>query len=271
MKERKECKIIQDLLPGYVENLLSDETNEYIAKHLEQCEGCKNIYEGMREEINTKEEKMEQKKVNYLKKFKNKMRLLKTILLIILIIIVIIIGRRLVIISSLSNKAKNMNENNYHVGVEGIFAEEYKISDCYYKDGNYIIKTTVYSEEKGTTKMVFYKNGTEQILLTESDEGKIINNNAFMTSTCLLPRYDGIDTFLMTLIYGVEDVKLGDKVCYVLKNKELEQYIDKETGLLVKQINRKNNNVTDYQYEFGEVSELESKLPDIAEYERAEN
>lgn len=271
MKDRKECKIILDLLPMYVEDLLSDETNEYIAKHLEQCEECKNIYEGMREEIDTKDEKIEQKKVNYLKKFKNKMRLLKTILLVIIIIIAIIIGRRLLIISSLSNKAKNMNEDNYRVRVEGIFAEEYKISDCYYKDGNYIIKTTAYSEEKGTTKMVFYKNGTEQILLTESDEGKIINNNAFMTSTSLLPRYDGIDTFLMALVYGVEKVDLGDKECYVLKNKDFEQYIDKETGLLIKQIDRKNNTVTDYQYEFGKVSELENELPDITNYQKVDN
>lgn len=47
--------------------------------------------------------------------------------------------------------------------------------------------------------------------------------------------------------------------------------LDEKTGLLIKQIDRKNNTVTDYQYEFGKVSELEDKLPDITDYKRAEN
>lgn len=271
MKERKECKIIQDLLPSYVENLLSDETKEYVTKHLEECDVCKKIYEGMNEKINTKDEKVEQQEINYLRKFNNRMSILKTILLVIVIIISIVIGRRLLIVTSLSNKAESMNLDNYYARVEGIFAGEYKISECYYKEGNYITKTTAYSDESGAIKMLFYKSGTEQILLTDSDEGKSINQNAVLTEITPLPRYEGIDAFLMALVYGVEKVDLGDKECYVLKNKDLEQYIDKETGLLVKMIDRKNNTVTDYQYEFVEVSELESKLPDITDYERVEN
>lgn len=47
--------------------------------------------------------------------------------------------------------------------------------------------------------------------------------------------------------------------------------LDEKTGPLIKQIDRKNNTVTDYQYEFGKVSELEDKLPDITDYKRAEN
>ncbi len=30
MGEKKDCKIVQDLLPNYIENLTCDETNEYI-------------------------------------------------------------------------------------------------------------------------------------------------------------------------------------------------------------------------------------------------
>ena len=36
MKDKNECKIIQDLLPNYIENLTSEETNSYIKEHLEQ-------------------------------------------------------------------------------------------------------------------------------------------------------------------------------------------------------------------------------------------
>lgn len=271
MKERKKCKIIQDLLPIYVENLLSHETKEYVTEHLEECDTCKNIYECINDNINIKDGKMEQQEVNYLKKFKNKMGILKTILLIIIIVIAIIMGRRILIVTSLSNKAKSINLDNYYAKVEGIFAGEYKISECYYKNGDYIIKTTTYSNESGAIKMLFYKNSAEQILLTESDEGKSKNQNAVLTEITPLPRYEGIDTLLMALVYGVEKVNLGDRESYVLKNKELEQYIDKETGFLVKQINRKNNTVTNYQYEFGKVTELESTLTDITDFEDIEN
>ena len=48
MKERKECKIIQDLLPNYVEKLTNEETNTYIAEHLSQCEDCKKISDSMK-------------------------------------------------------------------------------------------------------------------------------------------------------------------------------------------------------------------------------
>ena len=43
MKKKRECKIIQDLLPNYVENLTNEETNKFIDEHLTDCEDCNNI------------------------------------------------------------------------------------------------------------------------------------------------------------------------------------------------------------------------------------
>ena len=37
MKERKDCKVVQDLLPNYMENLTSKETNQYVETHLQEC------------------------------------------------------------------------------------------------------------------------------------------------------------------------------------------------------------------------------------------
>lgn len=34
MKEKNKCKIIQDLLPSYMDNLTEKETNQYIEEHL---------------------------------------------------------------------------------------------------------------------------------------------------------------------------------------------------------------------------------------------
>ena len=41
MKENKECKIVQDLLPNYIEKLTNEETNKFIEEHLKNCEDCK--------------------------------------------------------------------------------------------------------------------------------------------------------------------------------------------------------------------------------------
>ena len=42
--KKYECNIVQDLLPNYIEKLTSENTNEYITKHLSECEQCSNIY-----------------------------------------------------------------------------------------------------------------------------------------------------------------------------------------------------------------------------------
>lgn len=44
----KECCLIQDSMPLYIDGICSDETKEYIAEHLQSCEECKKVYEDMR-------------------------------------------------------------------------------------------------------------------------------------------------------------------------------------------------------------------------------
>lgn len=274
MNERTKCKVIQNLLPSYIDNLLSDETKEYVENHLEECQECKNILESMKESMKINHEKSEKANVNYLKKFKNKMSILKSILLVIIIIFLFIIGRRIVIVTKLSDNAKNIRANtgnNYYAKVEGIFAGAYSISECYYKDGNYMIKKTSYSKDEGEEKIIFYKNGTECLLLTDSKYGKFMNEDVILTEISVLPSYEANEALNMALAYGVEAVTLGEKECYVLKDKGSEQYIDKDTGLLVKQINRQNDTITDYEYEFGIVKDEDLQLPDISEYTSVNN
>ena len=46
---KKDCKIIQDLLPNYVEVLTNDETNHFIEGHLKECKNCNETYLNMKE------------------------------------------------------------------------------------------------------------------------------------------------------------------------------------------------------------------------------
>lgn len=45
---KKECSIIRDILPLYTENMVSDETREFIEEHLSVCNECKMKMEKMR-------------------------------------------------------------------------------------------------------------------------------------------------------------------------------------------------------------------------------
>ena len=51
MKEKRDCKIVQDLLPNYIENLTNEETNRFIEEHLKECPECQKVLENMQKEI----------------------------------------------------------------------------------------------------------------------------------------------------------------------------------------------------------------------------
>ena len=51
MKEKKDCKIFQDLLPNYIEDLTNEETNYFIDEHINECPECQKILENMQKEI----------------------------------------------------------------------------------------------------------------------------------------------------------------------------------------------------------------------------
>lgn len=48
---KMKCDIINDLLPLYVDGVLSQDSKELIEEHLEECENCRKIFENMKEKI----------------------------------------------------------------------------------------------------------------------------------------------------------------------------------------------------------------------------
>lgn len=83
---RKECEIIKDLLPNYIDKLTSRETNEFIEEHIKTCENCKKIYNTMKAEFYYTQEKEETESINFFKKHKKKLNILRTLVVILLVI-----------------------------------------------------------------------------------------------------------------------------------------------------------------------------------------
>ncbi|KOS68181.1 hypothetical protein AEA09_06190 [Lysinibacillus contaminans] len=85
--------VFRDLVPSYIENLTSEETNQQIEKHMEQCEDCRQYVKDMQEDLlveRTHEQKKEEKNIDFLKKVRSKNR--KKILIIVGSLLSIFIG-----------------------------------------------------------------------------------------------------------------------------------------------------------------------------------
>lgn len=63
---RNECKIVEDLLPVYLDDLCQEETAEFVAGHISGCESCSEKYRAMKKPI--PEEKVDKKKISAQKK-----------------------------------------------------------------------------------------------------------------------------------------------------------------------------------------------------------
>ena len=53
---KNECSIIRDILPLYVENMVSEDTSEFVKEHLESCPTCRAELEKLREPVEVQTE-----------------------------------------------------------------------------------------------------------------------------------------------------------------------------------------------------------------------
>lgn len=77
------CKIIEDLLPLYIEELTGEETSCFVREHLAECESCRGMYERMTAPVSQAEEP----EVNYKKTLRwNMVKLVGQVLLVLALI-----------------------------------------------------------------------------------------------------------------------------------------------------------------------------------------
>jgi hypothetical protein len=66
------CEIIKDLLPSYIDDLTSDESNKEIENHVRTCSKCKSELDNMKQDINIETLEINKKDIQPLKKFNKK-------------------------------------------------------------------------------------------------------------------------------------------------------------------------------------------------------
>lgn len=104
-QDNRDCKIVQDLLPNYIENLTDEVTNEYIEEHIAKCPECAKALKAMNGDIKL-EEIDQHREINYLKGIR---RRVKRTIAIVSLVLIIIAG---CIIGYIYNKSK-IQVNNY--------------------------------------------------------------------------------------------------------------------------------------------------------------
>ena len=264
----KECKIVQDLLPSYIEKLTDNETNQFIEEHLKNCKECQKVLNDMEEKLSANTEDIEKKKVNYLKKYNRELRVLQIIVLVVLLAFVVSVGRKYIILKDLSNKFyKYENMSNYH-----IIREEYNsgkmghntqkvmtIQETYKSSNNYISTFEISNtDEKRSVMLAYNINGEKKVLhyspnrindVTDNFEQEFVYKPmSYVTNGDYSPMY-------MAIFMNLDKVKVKGRTCYLIRNENVERYIDAETGMTVKMIDIDNSIIMDIYYETDSVND----------------
>ena len=82
----KNCKLIRDLLPSYLDHVTSEDTSKFVEEHLNKCEECKKFFDEMNSEVD-KENVKDIEIVKEIKKYKRKIFRLKLLVAFVLVII----------------------------------------------------------------------------------------------------------------------------------------------------------------------------------------
>lgn len=85
-QSNRDCKIVRDLLPSYIDDLTDEVTNEFINEHIGDCPACAKFLKEMNGEIKLDVINQE-KEIKYLKKIRRRVK--QTIAIVSLIVIIV--------------------------------------------------------------------------------------------------------------------------------------------------------------------------------------
>lgn len=272
---KNDCKIIQDLLPNYIDNLTSKETNEYIEQHIKECKECKKALEIMQKGIENEHIKS-LNQIDYLKKYKKKMRILKSILLIVALFAITFLGTKVykwqLLMKFVNHNVNYDLGNNYRIiqkdGNTG------NITEKLYKDGISFIKFKNNNSsiwEDANQKYVIIHGDKKYYILDKNSPPTGLDNTATLLSYLLMTEGSSNDSlqifsYVFTHNISISTEKYGEHECYVVKLDESKFWVDKTSLFIIREDFNKES--TETTVETNTLTDEDIKLPDISEYER---
>ena len=275
MKEKRDCKIVQDLLPNYIEKLTNEETNKFIEEHLKECDECQKVLENMQKNLNITTTNKDKKAVKYFKKYRKKLRILRIILLIILTIFIVNTARKMIIIQSMQNKIMQYERvDNFYIKSYYYQGDIIYFSEIYNKGNKYKAKNSnLWFADNNTRLEIFEVYGNEENEnwyridnYNDKDKAKKTATLNKDGSSKTLKRILGMSNFetnnfwellLMAISSDISSESCNGKECYrisytfftvcpttpILWQQEHYMqiyYLEKETGLPIRSINNRD-------------------------------
>lgn len=256
MNKNDECYIVKDLASLYVENLLNVKSKKFVEEHLENCDSCKKYYNDINSNIldEYNNEKIKDKhEVDFLKKIRKKMSILKKILVIILIIILVIVSVVFIkcqfvnkFITDAYDKIEDLKKLDNYMLVEKTIYKDYiendtseSISTYYYKDGKYKYEygnTTVYYEDDSYNEICVFHD-LEQITYQTKNYISTKKGSTFDIFTDIIMYKEQMPT-LFYFPFSIRTDEYNDIECYVIRDESENSYreiwVNKETNFVLR-------------------------------------
>lgn len=215
-------------------------------------------------------------------KVKKLLKIIGIIFAIVLVLLIIHTVRNFIIIKDIQSKiAEYSDNNNHHIKIVSTQNNGTIVKTNYYKKDN---KKVVFLERElngEKTKISIYDTGELHHTFTDSKDVKKVSLNSGFIEVQI---YNGTETenlgqtILASIIADIKSIKENGKEYYQLKHTispysmsfEGETiFVDKETGLIYKNINADSSSIR--EYEFNNVDDSIFVEPDISQYTMQEN
>lgn len=166
---------------------------------------------------------------------------------------------------------KNSTNYSYTTTMYNTVNEDKVIIKHYYKDGKSKMKFN--NGENDVT--VWYDERTkENIFLDEKEKQANITSSEFMLGNELPYFRDEANIIYYSMTFFIINSNLNGKECYEIHDSNSISYIDKESGVLLKEVqknvkidDKKCESITEYDnWSFEELSEEEMDKPDLSGY-----
>ena len=213
--------VFKDLAPAYIDKLTSEETNEQIESHMDQCEECRNYLNKMEEELFSEyenERRKDKRNVDYFKKIRSKNRKKITVIVssLLAMFLVLITAYYFVFVNMWQANSSDVETNIQTQGTLSTLLFKAK------KDNHYIILTTALTDGEYTDTIFVYEKRNDF-----SSPSKILKDGGGITFT-----FEDENTLLL---YNGKKKKLTDE------DKITIQYKDKTDVIPIKDLYDKGN------------------------------
>lgn len=264
------CKIIQDLLPNYVENLTSNETNEFIEMHLKECKECEKSADIMKKGIDAEQKKLN-KQIDYLKKYKRKMVILKAIISIIVIFVIVFLGNRLYnwqLISKIYDRNVEYDiGTNYKIIVRD--GRTGDITELLYKDGIGIYRApnNNYIWTNKDLAYMIIEDENQYVELEEGSPATIIDETVTLPTQGIFGSAENKLQLLKLSLFkniSIHSEEYGDLECYVILTDGEKVWVDKDSLFIVR-IDSEGR-TKEFFIETDTITDNDITLPDLSSY-----